>query len=293
LCLWDINNVPKSRDLAINPLRSIQCAHSGQIAEGLVFHPENGSILSSVGADGRLCIWDTRTMSTFAATSNVWYAASAAGVASPVATVAAHTGGASALAFAPQSPVLIATGGKDHRVRLWDLRRLGDRALDGSGNGEISTMAGHAGSISHIAWDPEEPGILASASADGRIILWDPRRSGGEVHGEPKCIKAPNAKPIQSAPEVPTVRGGRFAPEIAFIHEAHKTSVSALSWAPTGAGCGLIASVDGAGGLHIWQPSSEILSGYDEMTPAGNVGFGGAISRSVSPQSRRRAYRGK
>ena len=59
---------------------------------------------------------------------------------------------------------LLATGGSDGRVRLWDAT-TGER---------IAEMAGHEGCASDVAFSPGGS-ALASGGADGTVRLWDPR----------------------------------------------------------------------------------------------------------------------
>ncbi|OOF98293.1 hypothetical protein ASPCADRAFT_142425 [Aspergillus carbonarius ITEM 5010] len=66
------------------------------------------------------------------------------------------------------SPLLIAVGTSEKPVRLLDLR---------SG---LSThgLPGHDSSVLSVSWAPHQPHLLASASADNRVILFDIRRGG-------------------------------------------------------------------------------------------------------------------
>jgi RNA polymerase sigma factor (sigma-70 family) len=69
--------------------------------------------------------------------------------------------GAIVVAFAPGGRVL-ATGGYDHNVRLWD-------AADGK---ELATLTGHSRYVAALAFSPDGR-TLASGSWDGTVRLWD------------------------------------------------------------------------------------------------------------------------
>ncbi|KAL4780707.1 WD40-repeat-containing domain protein [Aspergillus varians] len=68
----------------------------------------------------------------------------------------------------PSSPLLVAVGTSEKSVRLLDLR---------SG---LSThgLPGHNSAVLSVSWAPHRPHILASASTDNRVILFDIRRAG-------------------------------------------------------------------------------------------------------------------
>lgn len=68
----------------------------------------------------------------------------------------------------PGSTLLVAVGTSDRAVRLVDLR---------SG---LSThgLPGHTGAVLSVEWAPHRPHLLASASADNKVIIFDVRRGG-------------------------------------------------------------------------------------------------------------------
>ena len=70
--------------------------------------------------------------------------------------------------------LVLATGGRnDYAVRIWDPQ-----------TGELlSTLTGHTGDVSCVAWGywPDQRPVLASASHDGTVRIWDPG-AGHELH---------------------------------------------------------------------------------------------------------------
>jgi hypothetical protein len=76
-----------------------------------------------------------------------------------------HTGKINALAYRPESdePIL-ASGGEDHTVRLWDARQgkpIGD------------PLTGHTDQVRAVAFNPLDGNLLVSTGDDGLLFLWN------------------------------------------------------------------------------------------------------------------------
>lgn len=251
LCLWDVENAeaPAFGDFPVPALRTIEGAHGHFASQSAVFHEDNKSVLASVGLDGRLRIWDTRVANDI-----------------PTIDVVAHLGGALCLNFAPRSPWLLATGGKDRHARCWDLRHA-EKAL--------SIFSAHEGDVLSIDWKRTGgPGTLATSGADGRVLVWDTRHADHQCHGRAEFL----------------AKGGKSkdwaAPELAFVHAAHGADegrpvpVTAISWGH-GPEHDVLASADCQGELHIWQPSPSALCEHHHT----ETGFG-TPSRPATGQPR-------
>merc|ERR1712083_116568 len=98
------------------------------------------------------------------------------------------------------------------------------------------------GDVLRVAWlwRDEAPILASSRAADSRILLWDPRRAGQKKKA-----------------------GDPFSRELMFIHAAHEAPVSALAGShestTSNEATAVVASGDGAGTLHVWQVSENIL----------------------------------
>lgn len=87
--------------------------------------------------------------------------AEAAAATTPTRTLRGHEGTVRALAYRRDGQ-LLASGGKDGGVRLWDLRR----------EGEPVVLRGHEGEVRALAFD-RRGAHLASGGEDGQALIWD------------------------------------------------------------------------------------------------------------------------
>src|SRR5258707_5176728 len=76
-------------------------------------------------------------------------------------TLSGHAGSVWALAHSPDGR-LLASGGQDRVIRLWDLHE----------RRELAPLAGHLNTVVALAFAPAGD-TLASAGADRTIRLWD------------------------------------------------------------------------------------------------------------------------
>lgn len=90
-----------------------------------------------------------------------------------------------AVAWSPGAGSLLATGSTDHSIRLFSTEHLARQAdlVDSRSNGSLEMKETHAESVDALAWCPssnhhsgeDQSCILASASADKTVRLWDTR----------------------------------------------------------------------------------------------------------------------
>ncbi|RAL11076.1 WD repeat protein [Aspergillus homomorphus CBS 101889] len=126
---------------------------------------------------------------------------------------------AHAMSSHPGAPLLIAVGTSEKAVRLLDLR---------SG---LSThgLPGH-GSVLSVAWAPHQPHILASASTDNRVILFDIRRGGH--NSAIAALDMDDAMGLVRPATAPT----SYQPRPAYSPHAraHNGAVTGVRWTSTG-----------------------------------------------------------
>ncbi|PLB33724.1 WD repeat protein [Aspergillus candidus] len=163
----------------------------------------------------------------------------------------------------PGSPLLIAVGTSEKPVRLLDLR---------SG---LSThgLPGHTSSVLSVAWAPHQPHILASASADHRVILFDIRRGGHNSAiaaldmDDAVGLVPPRLAPPSHQPRPP------FSPHA----RAHNGAVTGVRW--TAAGTHLVTAGQDAR-IRVWDAST----GANTL-----VHFGPRVRNSVTSHLAERA----
>lgn len=198
VCLWDL----REAGVDVDPWQ-VRKGHTANV-EDVDWHKHCPHMFGSVGDDSRLLLWDLRD-----------------GSAAPTHDILAHDSDVNCLSFNPFSEWLLATGGSDNVVKLWDLRSM---------NEPLHCFEGHSEGVYQVDWAPFNETILASSSRDRRVHIWDMSRIGNEQDPE-------------DAEDGP--------PELLFIHGGHTTNVSEFSWSPNDDW--VVASVAEDNILQIWQ----------------------------------------
>jgi len=136
-------------------------AHEKSIHD-MIFAPSESRMLVSVGAEGSVAVWDAESGMLDA-------------------RLMGHIGAINAVTVCPTNEELIATGGEDHTVRLWDLGDVdpGSTAAKQSREKALGlnlphySLKGHEGGVAVVRFS-HDGRLLASASKDCNVRIWIP-----------------------------------------------------------------------------------------------------------------------
>jgi len=168
---------------------------------------------------------------------------------SPTRTLVGHTDEVNAVAWAPGAGrpgarSVLASGSDDGTVRLWSLGGGGGGA---DGGGALAVCGGHRRAVYTVRWAPTgegsaapgKPAMLASASFDGDVRLWEPA----------------GASPARARATL----------------SRHAGNVYALAWSPDGE---LLASVGADRALNVWSArDGALVKSFLGPAPAFDVAF--------------------
>ncbi|CAE7480618.1 lin-53 [Symbiodinium natans] len=216
LSFWDTEAPGKSAKPLFDTV-----AHDGPLND--LSFSKHSPQLTTVGEDCGIAIWDVRE----ALSKSQLLAA-----------------GAECLTvdWSPSDQHLLATGGKDAMVNIWDLRAF---------KLPMRTLPGHKGEVLQIQWCPavgakfaeiSASNLLATCSQDGDAIIWN-------LAPRPCDVGDEGDEDDQ-------------APEVCFIHSGHRQGMLDFDW--TSMEDLLMCSVGEDCTLQVWKPSLSVLEEDEE-----------------------------
>ena len=152
----------RSTSAALTPTSDCALPSAGDapvgVCGGLAWDPHHSSELACA-TDGSVSFWDLRSP----------------GSAAPRCIPAAVAAGLAlrSLSYNPNKPWHLATAGDDHRVKIWDLRRLGAahaQEADEPGAAQpVKVLDGHTHWVTAVAFNPFHDQLLVSGGSDARV----------------------------------------------------------------------------------------------------------------------------
>lgn len=235
--IWDIKTWRSGSHLAP---ASILKTHQ-DIINDLEWHQFNPALLGSVSDDGEIHIHDTRAQNASTTPQLLSVPISYKNLSGSSEII-----GINSISFNPANENLLATGGTDGNVVLWDLRSL---------NSPLHVMHGHADNINSVKWSPHDPVVLASASSDRRVCVWDVSRVGDDRFSQRDVDDDVSNGKDSSGSQILTAVTP--SPELLWVHGGHTESVSDIAWNP--ALPWVLSSVSNDNHLHIYKPAQSIV----------------------------------
>jgi len=181
--------------------------------EDLQWSPTERTVFMSCGVDKTVRVWDTRSKRK------------------SMLTVEAHETDVNVIAWNRLVNYLVVSGSDDGSFKIWDLRAF-------KADAPAAHFKWHSGAINSVCWHPNDESVLAVASADHTISLWD---MSVEADGEE-----------QSEMDMGDSSHRRVPPQMLFLHQgqSHPKEVRFHSQIP-----GMLVST-AADGFNLFKPTN-------------------------------------
>ncbi|XP_015704253.1 DNA excision repair protein ERCC-8 isoform X3 [Coturnix japonica] len=240
IVLYDLENLSRKPNYTCKALCSVGRSHPDAhkfSVETVQWYPHDTGMFTSSSFDKTLKIWDTNTLQP-------------ADVFQFEGTVYSHH----------MSPVatkhcLIAVGTKSPKVQLCDLK-----------SGSCShILQGHRQEVLAVSWSPRHEYILATASADSKVKLWDVRRASGCL----TTLDQHNGEKSKASSEA--------------VNTAHNGRVNGLCYTSDGLHLLTVGTDDR---MRLWNSSTgeNTLVNYGKVSNESRKGLKFSVSCGCSPE---------
>ncbi|VDN95911.1 unnamed protein product [Rodentolepis nana] len=245
--LPEFNIIDRSRIFS-DPLSSLVISPAG---DWIAMASEGGS-----GSGGELAVWEWRSRSVHLRASSH--------AANEVA----------AIAYSPDGQ-LIATGGRDAKVRLWRVA---------SGGRAVVTFHEHAAPVTAVAFPSAKPKVLVSASLDGTIRAFDlnryrnfrtmsvPNSTGAQF----SCLAVDSTGELVAAGALDSFDGYIFSSrtgDLLCVLSGHGSPISSIQFSPRLETYGSLELMTGS-----WDSTLRTWALAEYESAASNVGEGGGAN---------------
>ncbi|AGO12714.1 AaceriADR242Cp [[Ashbya] aceris (nom. inval.)] len=190
---------------------------NNQSIEDIKWSPGENTVFATCGVDGHVRIWDIRSKKH-----------------KPALSVKVSGTDVNVMSWNQKISYLLATGDDNGTWGVWDLRQFSNQ------QGNVSPVAQydfHKGAITSISFNPLDESIIAVASEDNTVTLWD------------LSVEADDEEIKQQAAEVKELQ--QIPPQLLFVH--WQKEVKDVKWHKQIPGC-LVST--GTDGLNIWKTIS-------------------------------------
>ncbi|KAL3232522.1 Ribosome assembly protein RRB1 [Nakaseomyces bracarensis] len=191
---------------------------NNQSIEDIQWSRTEATVFATAGCDGYIRIWDTRSKKH-----------------KPAISVRASNTDVNVISWNEKIGYLLASGDDNGTWGVWDLRQF---TPENSNSAQpVAQYNFHKGAITSIAFNPLEESIVAVASEDNTVTLWD------------LSVEADDEEIKQQAQETKELRD--IPPQLLFVH--WQKEVKDVKWHNQIPGC-LVST--GTDGLNIWKTIS-------------------------------------
>ncbi|AMD21760.1 HFL096Wp [Eremothecium sinecaudum] len=187
--------------------------------EDIQWSRSENTVFASCGIDGHIRIWDIRSKKH-----------------KPALSVKVSDTDVNVMSWNEKISYLLASGDDNGVWGVWDLRQFSSKAAD-SAPSPVAQYNFHKGAITAISFNPLDESVIAVASEDNTVTLWDL-----SVEADDEEIKQQTAE---------TAELQQIPPQLLFVH--WQKDVKDVKWHKQIPGC-LIST--GTDGLNIWKTIS-------------------------------------
>lgn len=177
------------------------------------------TVFASCGVDGHIRIWDIRSKKHM-----------------PALNVRVSNTDVNVMSWNENFSYLLASGDDDGSWGVWDLRNFSSQTNEALAS-PVAKYNFHKGPITSISFNPVDDSVVAVASEDNTVTLWD------------LSVEADDEEITQQAVGTPELR--QIPPQLLFVH--WQKEVKDVKWHRQIPGC-LVST--GTDGLNIWKTIS-------------------------------------